>query len=251
MKYVRFLTKDNETRYGILDGGIITPFVGQWYEGDLAQGVKYELGAVRLLCPTVFSKAVCIGLNYINHAKELEMQKPEKPVVFLKPSTSAIGPDDEIIHPSISKRVDFEAELAVVMKKDTKNVSIEDAYDHVLGYTIANDVTARDLQEKGGQWTICKGFDTFLPLGPYICDEINPENVEIESFVNGQLRQKGNTADMIFNVPFLISYISSVMTLKKGDVILTGTPKGIGGMEKGDVVECVIQGLGRLRNKNV
>ena len=250
MKYVRFFTPDGNVRYGILDNDFVTPFAGSWYEGDTEDSVRYALDDIRLLCPVEFSKAVCIGLNYARHAEELEMQKPAAPVVFIKPYTCAIGPEDEIIHPAMSQRIDFEAELAVVMGRDAKNVPIADAYTYVLGYTIANDVTARDLQEKGGQWTICKGFDTFLPMGPYISDEIDPENVLIESFVNGEPRQKGNTRDMIFDIPHLISYISSVMTLKKGDVILTGTPKGIGGMEKGDVVECVIEGLGRLRNRN-
>lgn len=250
MKYVRFSTPGGDVRYGILENGTVTPFPGQWYEGDPDESEKYPLDGIRLLCPVEFSKAVCIGLNYVRHAEELEMAKPEAPVVFIKPSTCAIGPEDDIIHPAMAERIDFEAELAVVIKKDAKNVAVGDAYGYVLGYTIANDVTARDLQEKGGQWTICKGFDTFLPMGPYISDEIDPENVTIESFVNGEPRQKGNTRDMIFDIPHLINYISSVMTLKKGDVILTGTPKGIGGMEKGDVVECVIEGLGRLRNRN-
>ncbi len=247
MRYVRFI-KDGMIKYGLLEEDGIEILERNFLDGIEETNEKVSLENVKLLSPVSPGKALCIGLNYREHVGELEMESPKSPVVFLKPSTSLLNPKEHIIRPALSKRVDYEAELAVVIGKKAKNVSISDAYSYVLGYTIANDVTARDLQEKDGQWTICKGFDTFMPLGPYISDEVNPERLAIESRLNGKVMQKGNTCQLIFKIDYLISYLSSVMTLEKGDVILTGTPKGVSGMSSGDVIECEIEGLGILSN---
>ena len=248
MKYVRVKT-DNGARYGILKKGFIqlmenTPFDSSPILID--EAIRSE-DAV-LLPPAPFSKAVCIGLNYRDHAIELGLPIPESPVVFLKPSTAAAAPESAIIYPSMCHRLDYEAELAVVIGKTAKNVSMEDALSYVLGYTIANDVTARDLQPKNGQWTIAKGFDTFMPLGPYISDEVDGSSLMITSRVNGETKQMSNTSNLIFSIPYLVSYLSHVMTLLPGDVISTGTPGGISGMQPGDRVEIEIEGLGILAN---
>ena len=241
MKYVRIQTMDGSIHQGLLEDDVVTIT-------ENGKKTEVDAGKVKFLAPSLFSKAVCIGLNYRDHAEEFGLPIPEKPIVFLKPSTSVIGPDDDIIYPPICKRLDYEAELAVVIGKKCRNVSEKDALDYVMGFTIANDVTARDLQPKDGQWTIAKGFDTFMPLGPYISDEVDFSNLMITSRVNGVTKQKSNTSNLIFSVPYLISYISSVMTLLPGDVISTGTPGGISGMQKRDVVEIEIEGLGILRN---
>ena len=248
MKYVRVKT-DKGARYGILKKGFIqlmenTPFDSSPILID--EAIRSE-DAV-LLPPAPFSKAVCIGLNYKDHAIEFGLPIPESPVVFLKPSTAAAAPESAIIYPSMCHRLDYEAELAVVIGKTAKNVSMEDALSYVLGYTIANDVTARDLQPKNGQWTIAKGFDTFLPLGPYISDEVDPARLRIEARINGKTVQSSNTENLIFSVPYLVSYLSQCMTLLPGDVILTGTPSGTSHMESGDVCEIEIEGLGVLSN---
>ena len=248
MKYVRFIYNGVE-RYGALAGDRIrvaegSPFTS--YFMLTSEEIPYE--SAKLLPPAPFSKAVCIGLNYRDHAEEFGLPVPETPVVFLKPSTSATGHDSTIVYPEMCHRLDYEAELAVVIGKEAKNAREEDALSYVLGYTIANDVTARDLQPKNGQWTIAKGFDTFMPLGPYISDEVKADTLMITSRVNGETKQKSNTSNLIFTVPYLISYISHVMTLLPGDIISTGTPGGISGMHKGDIVEIEIEGLGVLRN---
>ncbi len=247
MKYVRFL-ENGKIGYGILRDKEISILSGNFLDHAEETGEKTELGKVKLLSPVSPSKALCIGLNYTAHIGELDMARPEKPVVFMKPSTSLLNPEEHIVRPRQSKRVDYEAELCVVIARKAKDVRKEDALSYVFGYTVANDVTARDLQEKGGQWTICKGFDTFMPIGPYISDEVDPSHLEIESRLNGKVMQHSNTENLIFKVDFLISYLSSVMTLEKGDVILTGTPKGVSGMDAGDIIECEIEGLGILRN---
>ena len=247
MKYVRFI-KDGQIKYGVLKDDGITVLKGNFLYTKEETKEKVNLKDVRLLSPVSPSKALCIGLNYKAHITELEMNYPAKPVVFIKPSTSLLNPEEQIIRPEVSNRVDYEAELVVVIGKKAKNVKIEDAPSYVLGYTIANDVTARDMQDKNGQWTICKGFDTFMPLGPYVCDEVDPNNLEIKSILNGKVMQQSNTSRLIFKIDYLISYLSSVMTLLPGDVILTGTPKGVSGMQRGDVIECVIENLGTLKN---
>jgi len=194
------------------------------------------------------TKVVLVGLNYKDHAKELKMPLPEEPILFLKPPTSLIGPEDTIIYPAQSARVDYEAELAVVMKDECKDIELDEVMDYVEGFTCLNDVTARDLQQKDVQWTRAKSFDTFCPVGPQIVRDIDPNNVKIQSFLNGELRQDSNTSNFIFNVEELVSFASKVMTLLPGDIIATGTPSGIGAMNRGDTIEIKIEGIGTLRN---
>jgi len=201
---------------------------------------------VRLLAPTIPSKVVCLGLNYRDHAAEMQEEPPAKPIVFIKPTSSVIGPKDLIQIPPQSQRVDYEAELGVVIGKTARDVNAAQAAEYILGYTCGNDVTARDLQE--GQWTVAKGFDTFCPLGPAIVDGIDPADVEVSLYLNGELRQHSTTANLIFPVAYLVEYISKIMTLEPGDVILTGTPGGIGPMKPGDLVEVELKGIGRLSN---
>ena len=203
---------------------------------------------VELLAPCCPSKIVCVGLNYVEHAKELKMKLPEEPILFLKPPSAVIGPGTEIIVPKSSERVDYEGELGVVIGKRCKAIAADEAKKHILGYTCFNDVTARDLQQKDGQWTRAKSFDTFAPFGPWIAS-IDPSDADIKTRVNGQIRQSSNIADLIFGVPSLIEFISNVMTLEPGDVIATGTPPGVGRLEKGDVVEVEIEGIGVLKNR--
>lgn len=250
MKYVMFMADDEEIRSGIISGETIEETENIFdNEGEIIKtGNTFELRSVILLCPTYPTKALCVGLNYKDHIEEMKLVTPTSPVIFMKPSTAALDPEGEIIRPEMSSRVDYEAELAVVIKKECRNVSEAEAKDYILGYTCANDVTARDLQDKNGQWTICKGFDTFMPLGPYISDEVDPTNLKIESRLNGKVMQKSNTKNLLFTCDYLVSYLSKVMTLLPGDVILTGTPSGIHGMEAGDVIEIEIEGLGILRN---
>jgi len=212
-----------------------------------AGGDEYSLEEVELLAPAVPSKVVCVGLNYVEHAKELKMALPEEPIIFMKPPTAVIGPGAKIVMPPSSSQVDYEGELAVVIKERCRNVSAKEAGEYILGYANFNDVTARDLQRKDGQWTRAKSFDTFAPMGPYIVD-LDPSSLKIETRVNGFVRQKSSTSDLIFSVPKLIEFVSGIMTLLPGDVIATGTPPGVGSLSAGDVVEVEIEGLGILRN---
>jgi len=194
------------------------------------------------------TKVVCVGLNYKDHAKELNMEPPKEPIIFLKPVSSIIYNNDSIKIPEMSSWVEYEAELAIVIKKTCKSVKKEDALDYVKGYTIVNDVTARDLQKRDVQWTRAKSFDTFCPIGPKIVSGIDPHNLKIQLRVNGELRQDSNTKNMIFGVEEIIEFVSSVMTLHPDDVISTGTPPGVGPIVKGDVIEVEIEKIGILRN---
>jgi len=198
--------------------------------------------------PCAPKKAVCVGLNYRDHADEFGQTIPSAPVLFIKPSTSLLGPGKTIQYPSMSKRVDYEAELVVIIGRLAKNVTAHDAFDYVLGYTCGNDVTARDLQPQNGQWTIAKSFDTFMPLGPWIETDIDPSSLQIKALLNGEVRQSSSTTNLIFNVADLIAYISQIMTLEPGDVIMTGTPSGVGPMKKGDRIVVEIEGIGHLEN---
>jgi len=211
-------------------------------------GSIYELGEVRLLAPCLPSKIVCLGLNYRSHAEEFKLSIPPVPLIFLKPSTAVIGPDDEIVLPRLSKRVDYEGELGVVIGKRAKDVPENKATDYVLGYTCFNDVSERYNQKEDGQWTRAKGYDTFAPIGPWIETEVDPANLRLETYLNGELRQSVSTNDLIFGVPKLIGFISNIMTLLPGDVIATGTPSGIGQITPGDIVEVRIEKIGTLRN---
>jgi 2-keto-4-pentenoate hydratase/2-oxohepta-3-ene-1,7-dioic acid hydratase in catechol pathway len=199
---------------------------------------------------TIFNptKIIAIGLNYLDHAKELKMDIPDHPLIFMKPPTSVIGSGDAIILPPQTKELNYEGELAVVIKDRVRNISKDEARRYIAGYTCANDVTARDLQRIDGQWTRAKSFDTFSPLGPRIVSDIDPKHLSIITRVNGTVRQNSNTKNMIFDVFELVSFVSEIMTLLPGDVILTGTPPGVGAIEVGDVVEVEIDDIGILKN---
>jgi 2-keto-4-pentenoate hydratase/2-oxohepta-3-ene-1,7-dioic acid hydratase in catechol pathway len=247
LKLIRFL-KNDQPGYGLIEGEAIYAIEGPFF-GKFRQGEKVAtLTEVRLLAPCQPTKILAIGLNYRTHAAEAGMDVPSEPLVFSKPPSSVIGPLQPIVYPILSQQVDYEGELAVVIGRRARNVSPEKAHDFVLGYTCGNDVTARDLQRRDDQWTRTKGFDTFCPLGPYIVTDLDPTHLAIRTQVNGEIRQSATTADMVFSVAELISYVSQVMTLEPGDVILTGTPAGVGPLQPGDVVEVEIEGIGTLRN---
>jgi len=212
------------------------------------EGIEFPISAVKFLPPVDPPKIICVGLNYRDHAEELKMKIPDEPVIFMKPPSAVIGHEDVIELPEQSERVDYEGELAVIIGKKCRNVSREDASEYIFGYTCFNDVTARDLQQKDGQWTRAKSFDTFAPIGPYIVDIENPSNLKIETRLNGKVVQSSSTSNLIFDVPKLIEFVSSIMTLKEGDIIATGTPAGVGSLKSGDVVEVEIEKIGILRN---
>jgi len=220
------------------------------YMPAMPTGERVELGdGVRLLSPVIpRSKVVAVGRNYLDHIREMGNEPPTSPMLFLKPNTSVVGPDDPIVLPDWTQEVSYEAELAIVISKVCKDITPERARAYVLGYTVANDVTARDAQRTDGQWSRAKGFDTACPLGPWIDTDLNPDDVAVRSRVNGETRQDGRTADMIFDVDFIVSYVSEAMTLLPGDVILTGTPAGVGRIDAGDRVECEVEGIGVLAN---
>ena len=247
MKIVRFVA-DSKVQYGILDGGSIQAIEGKPFRYFKPADHYYQLSKVKLLAPCTPSKIVAVGLNYYNHAQELNATVPNAPLIFLKPSTAVIGPEDNIIYPPSSNRVDYEGELAVVIKKPVWRVSIEDALDYVLGYTCFNDVTARDIQRHDIQWTRAKGFDTFAAVGPCIETELDPDNVTVETYLNGERKQQGNTSDFIYAIPDIINFISHAMSLLPGDIIATGTPSGVGPMHPGDTIDIKIEPVGILRN---
>jgi 2-keto-4-pentenoate hydratase/2-oxohepta-3-ene-1,7-dioic acid hydratase in catechol pathway len=204
---------------------------------------------LQLLPPVQPSKLICVGLNYKDHARELGMEIPDEPIFFLKPPSAVIGSLGKIVYPEMSKHVDYEGELAVIIGKRCKNISRDDAGSVIMGYTCFNDVTARDIQKKDVQWTRSKSFDTFAPLGPYIADPmLDVSKIAIRTRVNGELRQDSSTSNLIFNVPYLIEFISSIMTLERGDIISTGTPAGVGELSVGDEVEVEIENVGLLKN---
>ena len=237
--------------YGVLDGETITVVKGDpIYSGVVPTPVTTKLSEVRLLAPVIpRSKVVCVGKNYADHAKEMDSTVPEEPVIFLKPNTAVIGPNDLIQWPRMSERVDFEGELAIVISRICKDVPKEKVKDVIFGYTIANDVTARDLQKKDGQWNRGKGFDTFCPLGPWIETEFVAGEQKIVTTLNGEVKQSEPLSSMIFKIPTIVEFISSVMTLLPGDVILTGTPAGIGPMPANSEISVTIEGIGTLTNK--
>jgi 2-keto-4-pentenoate hydratase/2-oxohepta-3-ene-1,7-dioic acid hydratase in catechol pathway len=247
MKIIRF-SVGKKILYGVLEKDTIKVLKGNPFTGIRYSGVTNKLSDVKLLSPCVPSKIVCLGVNYRSHAGEMNAQIPRSPLIFLKPPSAVIAPGDNIIYPEMSCRVDYEGELGVIIKKKAAQVAKTEALDYVLGYTCFNDVTARDLQKPDGQWTRAKGFDSFAPFGPCIETDINPDNVPIETWLNGKLKQKSSTADLIFSIRDVISFISRVMTLLPGDVIATGTPAGIGPMNPGDTVEVKIAPIGVLKN---
>jgi len=220
------------------------------YAGIVPTETKVALADVKLLAPVIpRSKVVCIGKNYADHAAEMNSVVPEEPIIFLKPNTSVIGPEDTITWPRMSDRVDFEGELAIVISRICKDVPKERYSDVIFGYTIGNDVTARDLQSKDGQWTRAKGFDTFCPLGPWIETDFVPGEQLVQTTLNGEVKQSAPLSLMMFKVPEIIAFVTQVMTLLPGDVILTGTPSGIGPMPAGSTVQVSIDGIGVLVNR--
>lgn len=249
MRFVRVMIPNTETPvYGVLEGTQVALFKGlPWGEPEFV-GVAVELDELKVLAPTIPSKIICVGKNYAEHAAEMNSAVPDEPVIFLKPNTSIIADEDAIVLPAQSNEVHYEAELAVVIGAVAKDVSVERAGEVIFGYTCANDVTARDLQAKDKQWTRAKGFDTFCPLGPWIETELNPDTLAISCEVNDEVKQSSNTKEMIRGVHEMVSWISKVMTLIPGDVILTGTPAGVGPIVAGDTVSVTIQGIGTLTN---
>jgi len=248
MRLVRFLTQ-GRTAYGIVNNDEVAELDCEGYSSLTSVRARHRTAEVSFLAPCVPTKIVAVGLNYRDHARELGMPVPESPILFLKPASSVIGPGQTIVRPAMSSQVDYEAELGIVIKDRTSRIAPADVRGHILGYTCANDVTARDLQKKDGQWTRAKSFDTFCPIGPWIETDIDPGNLLVESFLNGGRRQSSRTSQFIFGVDHLVSFISQVMTLEPGDVIITGTPAGIGPMQAGDEVEVRIEGIGSLKNR--
>ena len=247
MKIVRFLA-NNRTSYGVLNGQIIQAIEGRPFGSIKFSGEQFKVSRVKLLAPCQPSKIVALGVNYVSHGIEFEHPVPKSPLIFIKPATAVIGQEENIIYPPSSKQVDYEAELGVVIKKVARRIKKENALDYILGYVCFNDVTARDQQKADGQWTRAKSYDTFAPLGPCIETEIDPSNVDVYSYLNGKLKQHGNTRDLVFPVVELIHFVSNVMTLLPGDIIATGTPSGVGPMLPGDIVEIRIPSIGTLRN---
>ena len=247
MKIVRLAWGD-KARYGLVEGDVVYAANGDTLR-SLERGERLStLSEVKLLPPCTPTKIVAVGLNYADHAAEANREVPTEPLLFLKPPSAVIGPNESIVHPPLSQRVDYEGELAAVIGRRAQHVPPDEALDYVLGYTCGNDVTARDLQRKDGQWTRSKSFDTFCPLGPWIVTGLNPADLAIESRINGQVRQQSRTRHMIFSVADLIHHVTQVMTLEPGDVILTGTPAGIGPLHPGDRVEIEVESIGILAN---
>ena len=251
MKIGRFRWGE-KTIYGIVRGKEIVPVrektVQELMNSITPTDERISFKDVKFLSPTRPTKIVAVGLNYRAHAEEMQKVIPEEPLIFLKPSTSVIANKMKIIIPKMSKRVDYEGELAVVIGKRCKNVSPEEAKDYILGYSCFNDVTARDLQQKDVQYTRAKSFDTFAPYGPWLAIGIDPTNLKLVTRVNGEVKQEGNTSDMIFSPFELVSFVSKIMTLLPGDVIATGTPAGVGRLNPGDRVEVEIENVGTLIN---
>lgn len=249
MKIARILV-ENEVKYAKVDGEKLYLIEGDCFDikNINSQPLEYEY---KLLSPCEPSKIIALGANYKKHAEELNLKINPVPLIFLKPPTSIIADGEDIILPPSATKVDYEAELAVIIGCDCRNVKKEDAKKVVLGYTCANDVSERVFQKLDGQWTRAKGFDTFCPLGPYIETQLNADNTELKAILNGKTVQQGNTSDMINDIDTTIAFVSSIMTLKKGDVILTGTPEGIGQIREGDEIEISVKGIGALKNKVV
>jgi 2-keto-4-pentenoate hydratase/2-oxohepta-3-ene-1,7-dioic acid hydratase in catechol pathway len=255
LRIVRFVTQ-NRIKYGALEGDNTIRSIGgspfARFKGSVSSfkfdGNTYQLKEVKLLAPCVPSKIVGLGLNYRLHAEETKMALPSVPLIFLKPSTAVIGPDDEIVLPRDSSRVDYEGELGVVMGRKARDVPRDRIKEYILGYTCVNDVSERHIQKADGQWTRAKGYDTFAPVGPWIETDVDPNDLKLETYLKGELRQSARTSELIFGVAELASFTSGVMTLLPGDIIATGTPSGIGKMSPGDVVEVRIERIGTLRN---
>ncbi len=247
MKLIRFIYK-KKVVWGILEKDAIRLLRDEPYEKIKLTNTRIEYDKVELLTPSLPSKIIFAGLNYKDHAQELGFPLPQEPVIFLKPPTSVIAHRQNIIYPQGIGRLDYEGELALVIKKEAENIPQDKVSDYILGYTCLNDVTARDLQKKDGQWTRSKSFDTFCPIGPCLETDISPAGLQIKVYLNGRQVQNSNTSKFIFPVDYLVSFISRIMTLLPGDVISTGTPPGVGPMQVKDKIEVEIEGIGNLSN---
>jgi 2-keto-4-pentenoate hydratase/2-oxohepta-3-ene-1,7-dioic acid hydratase in catechol pathway len=253
MKICRYVPRNTASapspRYGLIEGENVIEVSGVPWGPWTRSAHSSRLADVRMLAPVEPSKIVCVGRNYAAHAAELGNEVPKEPLIFLKPSTSIIGPEESVVLTKYSKQVEHEGELGLVVGRRCSHLQdSEDALSYLLGYTCLNDVTARDLQKSDVQFTRGKGFDTFCPIGPHIETELDPANLQVETRVNGAVRQSSNTSLMIYPVPFLVRWISRMMTLLPGDVIATGTPAGVGALVAGDIVEVTVSGVGVLRN---
>lgn len=238
MIFTRFRSLGGSSEWGVLEDGAV-----RGPSGD------FLLHEISLLPPSDPTKIVCVGLNYRDHAHELSMELPDEPLIFLKPPSSLLPDGGTIRYPTSCTRLDYEGELGVVIGRDARSVASADAAAYIAGYTVANDITARDFQVPGSQWTRAKSYDTFAPLGPHLVKDIDPSNLAIETRVNGETRQSSSTREMVFGVGDLIEYVSEIMTLCRGDVIFTGTPAGVGQLMPGDRVEVTIEGIGTLANR--
>lgn len=250
MHYCRFET-ESKVLWGLVEGDEVAALESVPWLGGAPTADRFALAEVRLLAPAIPTKIVCVGRNYAAHAKELNNPLPKDPLIFLKPPSSVIGPEDNIVYPPQSQRVDYEGELALVIGRRCRNVSRKDALDYVFGYTCLDDVSARDIQKADGHFTRGKSFDTFCPIGPVVATGLDPFAFTVETRLNGERRQYAPITDMIFPLDVIIEFISGVMTLEPGDVIATGTPAGVGPLAPGDTVEVEIEGIGCLRNKVV
>ncbi len=250
MRIVRFLYQGHIS-WGVVENNVIAVLKRHPFGKLQFSGARIAFSKVELFPPASPSKIILIGLNYRDHAREFGMDVPLEPVIFLKPPSALIAHQENIIYPRGVKRLDYEAELALVIKKEGRFIKENDASDYILGYSCLNDVTARDMQKKDGQWTRAKSFDTFCPFGPWLETKLQPGDLSIASYLNGERKQFSTTSDLIFSVPFLVAYISRVMTLLPGDIISTGTPAGIGKMKNRDIIEVEIEGIGRLWNQVV
>ncbi len=247
MKFIRF-KKDDFQGYGLLEGERVKRIEGDIFKDYKVTDCSYSLSEADILIPCIPSKIVCIGLNYKGHALEMDMAIPEEPIIFLKPASAALAHKENIKIPKVSKRIDYECEMGIVIGRPAGKIEVKDAHSYIFGATCFNDVTARDIQKKDGQWTRAKSFYTFAPFGPCIGTDLDYDNLDIELLLNGKVKQKSNTSDFIFDVAQLVSFVSHVMFLNPGDVIATGTPSGIGEMKSGDTVQIKIEGIGTLEN---
>jgi len=247
MKLVRF-ESGLQVRYGVWEDDIVKEVTGSIYGDFRISSTSHKIGEVRLLAPVEPTKILCVGLNFRDHIEEIGMPTPKFPAHFLKPLTTLIGPDDPIVFPRVAEQVDYEGEVAAVIKRQIKDVSLEEATQAILGYTCLNDITERPLSVAQGQLTRSKGFDTFAPVGPCVATGLDPSRLVLRTRLNGTLMQEASLSDMIFSIPFLVHYLSQCMTLFPGDIISAGTPRGVAAMKPGDVVEVSVEGIGVLRN---
>jgi len=239
---------NGDTRHGLISDGQVVFYLDDPIMGAELGKESAPLSTVKLLAPVIPGKVVCIGMNYRAHAAEISIDVPDEPLIFFKPTSAIIGPEDSIVLPRQSDQIELEIELAIVIGKQAKEISASEAKSHIFGFTIGNDVTARDLQFSDTQWARSKGFDTFCPLGPWIETELDTSAIKLESRINGRSHQRSKSSDMITDVYEIVSHVSQNLTLFPGDVILTGSPAGLARIQAGDQVECEITGIGVLHN---